>query len=315
MPADALQSSEELRIETRDQVLWLTITREARRNAMSHSLLAQLDQVLREAPLQRNWRAIVLTGSGDKAFCAGADLQAGKAFTTDYSDPHGHLAQVLRAAQTCTLPLIARVNGACMAGGMGLLAINVMRAVSEYAPSVVRALEAVSWPEIGVPLGRLLPGDDRPVAQFMYQEASGKRLTLYVSARAKTDAQTAFRIAQEGSVSVFYWIDGRYGYALSGDLAPIAITPAPARSSACSMVSQVRTPKPTAQSASIDTWATPFETSLATYSKCGVPPRTTTPRATTASAPPGPRATMRSGRRSRRTVCLRNCFYHRGGGG
>ena len=66
--------------------------------------------------------------------------------------------------------------------------------------------------------GRLLPGPEGPVAQFMYQEASGKRLTLYVSARAKGEGQTAFRIAQEGSVSVFYWIDGNWGYALSGEI-------------------------------------------------------------------------------------------------
>jgi anti-sigma factor RsiW len=66
--------------------------------------------------------------------------------------------------------------------------------------------------------GRLLPGPDGPVAQFMYQEGSGKRLTLYVSARAKSEDQTAFRFAQEDGVAVFYWIDGNWGYALSGEI-------------------------------------------------------------------------------------------------
>ena len=66
--------------------------------------------------------------------------------------------------------------------------------------------------------GRLLPGSDGPVAQFMYQETAGRRLTLYVSARAKSEGQTAFRYAQEGAVSVFYWIDGNWGYALSGEI-------------------------------------------------------------------------------------------------
>ncbi len=66
--------------------------------------------------------------------------------------------------------------------------------------------------------GRLLPGPEGPVAQFMYQEATGKRLTLYVSARAKQEGPTAFRFAQEGPVSVFYWIDGNWGYALSGEI-------------------------------------------------------------------------------------------------
>jgi len=66
--------------------------------------------------------------------------------------------------------------------------------------------------------GRLLPGPEGPVAQFMYQEAAGKRLTLYVSAREKGEGQTAFRFAREGAVSVFYWIDGNWGYALSGEV-------------------------------------------------------------------------------------------------
>ncbi len=66
--------------------------------------------------------------------------------------------------------------------------------------------------------GRLLPGPDGPVAQFMYQEAAGRRLTLYVTAKSASEGPTAFRFAQEGPVSVFYWIDGNWGYALSGEI-------------------------------------------------------------------------------------------------
>jgi len=66
--------------------------------------------------------------------------------------------------------------------------------------------------------GRLLPGDAGAVAQFMYQDAKGKRLTLYVSRLATESRDTAFRFSQEEKVAVFYWIDGRLGYALSGEL-------------------------------------------------------------------------------------------------
>lgn len=66
--------------------------------------------------------------------------------------------------------------------------------------------------------GRLLPGDKGPVAQFMYQDALGRRLTLYVRTDAGENRETAFRYALEGKVSVFYWLDGRLGYALSGEL-------------------------------------------------------------------------------------------------
>jgi len=66
--------------------------------------------------------------------------------------------------------------------------------------------------------GRLLPGDQGPVAQFMYQDKNGQRLTLYIKTDASTERETAFRFSQEGSVGVFYWIDRQLSYALSGEL-------------------------------------------------------------------------------------------------
>ena len=116
-------ATDDLLVERRGRVLWLTINREQRRNAMSHAVLAGMAQAIDAAQSERELRAIVVTGAGSKAFCAGADLQAAQAFTTDYSEPHGQLAQLLRRARASNLPLIARVNGACMAGGMGLLAM------------------------------------------------------------------------------------------------------------------------------------------------------------------------------------------------
>lgn len=66
--------------------------------------------------------------------------------------------------------------------------------------------------------GRLLPGANGPVAQFMYNDAAGRRVTLYVSTDNPHNQETAFRFAQEGTVNVFYWIDGKFGYALSADM-------------------------------------------------------------------------------------------------
>lgn len=76
-------------------------------------------------------------------------------------------------------------------------------------------LESAGFHLVG---GRLLPGDARPAAQLMYEDAQGRRLTLYVSINASRTRQTAFRYAATGGVSTFYWIDGRLGYALSGEL-------------------------------------------------------------------------------------------------
>ncbi|HUL92763.1 MAG TPA: anti-sigma factor [Burkholderiales bacterium] len=66
--------------------------------------------------------------------------------------------------------------------------------------------------------GRLLSGPQGPVAHFMYQDARGQRLTLYVSRQRGEPRDTAFRFSQEERISVFYWVDGNFGYALSGEM-------------------------------------------------------------------------------------------------
>ncbi len=76
-------------------------------------------------------------------------------------------------------------------------------------------LAALGYELVG---GRLLSGPAGPVAHFMYQDPKGQRLTLYVSAQRGGQNQTAFRFSQENRVSVFYWIDRDYGYALSGEV-------------------------------------------------------------------------------------------------
>lgn len=73
-------------------------------------------------------------------------------------------------------------------------------------------LEAVGYSLVG---GRLLPGDNGPVAHFMYQCNRGTRVTLYVRADMGTNRSTAFRYAREGTVGVFYWVDSKVGYAVS----------------------------------------------------------------------------------------------------
>ncbi|MGZ8211087.1 MAG: anti-sigma factor family protein [Burkholderiales bacterium] len=76
-------------------------------------------------------------------------------------------------------------------------------------------LEPVGYGLVG---GRLLPGEDGAVAQFMYQDGQGQRLTLYVRTNREQNKETAFRFAQDGNVGVFYWVDRRLGYALSGEI-------------------------------------------------------------------------------------------------
>jgi len=81
-------------------------------------------------------------------------------------------------------------------------------------------LQGVGYQLVG---GRLLPGNQGPVAQFMFQDGNGRRLTLYVRRGARDSSETAFRFAQERGVGVFYWLDGKFGYALSGEIDKAAL--------------------------------------------------------------------------------------------
>lgn len=84
-------------------------------------------------------------------------------------------------------------------------------------PLTLPRLRAVGYEFIG---GRLLPGEAGPVAQFMYHDALGHRLTLYVTRevpKVPQPPQTDFRFGREGPVNVLYWMEGRFGCAVSGD--------------------------------------------------------------------------------------------------
>jgi methylglutaconyl-CoA hydratase len=70
-------------------------------------------------------RVIVLAGAGEKAFCAGADLQnSGAAFAMEFSKPNVDYADLLQLSQDATKPAIARVGGVCMASDTGLLCMT-----------------------------------------------------------------------------------------------------------------------------------------------------------------------------------------------
>ncbi len=78
------------------------------------------------------------------------------------------------------------------------------------------ALQPLGYRLVG---GRLLPGEHHPVAQFMYEDAQAHRLTLYVSREVRADAAepARFRFASAEGVHTFYWVDGRFGYAISAE--------------------------------------------------------------------------------------------------
>lgn len=126
-------SDEHLLAERKGAVLTLTINRPEQRNAISPAVSAGLLGHLRASRGDTGLRAIVLTAVGDKAFCAGADLGTGKSFRFDYAEPRLPMPEMFRAARACDVPIVARVNGTCMAGGMGLLAMCDLAVAADHA--------------------------------------------------------------------------------------------------------------------------------------------------------------------------------------
>jgi len=111
-------------VERRGAVQWITINRIERRNALNEDVVRTIEVAIVDAQSSRDIRAIVLTGAGDKAFCAGADLArntTGSAFAIDFAEPRHYVADFFKRLLECRLPVIARVNGAVMAGGFGIL--------------------------------------------------------------------------------------------------------------------------------------------------------------------------------------------------
>lgn len=127
-------TGEPLTIARKGAALWLTIDRPERRNALNDDVFDGIAEGLAQSEADDSIRAIVLTGSGDRAFCSGADLDPkNSAFAREIANPKHRGGQIFRAIMNHEKPVIARVNGACMAGGMGLLAVADLAIASSEA--------------------------------------------------------------------------------------------------------------------------------------------------------------------------------------
>lgn len=123
-------------IERRGAVLWLTINRPERRNALNGVVFNALAAALAEASEQQDIRVAVLTGAGDKAFSAGADLKPDTqytALTLDEGALEHPYVQFARSVRKFSKPLIARVNGDALAGGLGVLSLCDLAVAADHA--------------------------------------------------------------------------------------------------------------------------------------------------------------------------------------
>jgi enoyl-CoA hydratase/carnithine racemase len=114
--------SEEVLTEIDDKIARVTINRPDRRNALSNKVVRLLTEQFNELSENDDVTVIVLTGAGEKAFCAGGDLmdqQMGDGALAMHEE-RGAFAEMLLAMNKCAKPIIARVNGHALGGGFGL---------------------------------------------------------------------------------------------------------------------------------------------------------------------------------------------------
>ena len=126
-------------------VLRLHLDREAKRNALSHEALRAMLGALR-APGQA--RVVLLTSAGDRVFCAGADLvqMAPDATGLEVHEGRGLLREVVLAMRACPVPVVASVQGLCLAGGVGLVLGCDLVLASDAAAFGLPEVDLGLWP-------------------------------------------------------------------------------------------------------------------------------------------------------------------------
>jgi len=166
-----------------ERIARVTLNRPELRNAFNEQSIAELALVFDELGRNELVRAIVLAANGP-AFCAGADLNWMKKMA-GYSDSENRadamrLADMLRTIYACTKPVVAKVQGDCYAGGMGLVA------ACDIAVSADTANFCLSEVKLG-----LIPATISPYVIKAMGEQAARR---YFITAERFDAQEAHRI-------------------------------------------------------------------------------------------------------------------------
>ena len=163
---------ENILLEEQDQVLLITINREKQLNALNKSTIEELSSALDDAAQNDSIRSVVITGSGGKAFVAGADIKEFASFSVEQGKALAAEGQtkLFNKVEKMNKPVIAAINGFSLGGGLELAMAAHMRVASDNA--------RMGLPEVS--LG-VIPGygGTQRLAQLV---GKGKALELITSA-------------------------------------------------------------------------------------------------------------------------------------
>jgi len=124
-----MSETEELFYEVRDSIGWITFNRPEARNAFTFQMYERLQDICLNAQPGGEARVLIMRGAGGKAFGAGTDMSQFRGFSRPedawaYED---RMEQVFSAIESCAVPTIAAINGACTGGGAAIAAVCDLR--------------------------------------------------------------------------------------------------------------------------------------------------------------------------------------------
>ncbi len=121
--------------ELKENILYITINREAKLNALNKATLAELADAIAYATSNIEVRGVLLTGAGEKAFVAGADISEFQNYSLEEGKELGRSGQhdVFDAIANCPKPFVAAINGFALGGGLELAMACHIRIASENA--------------------------------------------------------------------------------------------------------------------------------------------------------------------------------------
>lgn len=125
-------SYETLLVEQDDFTLTITLNRPETRNAMNYKMVAELNDIFSSLRPNRDIRAVVLQGA-DGTFCSGGDIKEMQDTTVPTFDSASNLDAMLRTVNQSSQVVIARVEGAALGGGLGLICVSDIAVADEMA--------------------------------------------------------------------------------------------------------------------------------------------------------------------------------------